>query len=128
MRHIFNLIILYTLGAISLYAKEESLGGVLKGLGEKQPLIKPETKKAVPKKKSRFIFKDTYNEQNIGAKEEGTKRAESYEYANKSRFKFKINDGSPQSNMMGGQYGVSSGMSGGGIGGGSGSQGGGGRR
>ncbi len=124
MRYIFIMPILCMLGTVSLYAEENSLGDILQDVGEKEPLVKPAPKKKLPKKKSRFIFKDTYDAKNIGSKDKAgdEKKSESYEYANKSRFKFKINDGSPQSNMMGGQSGVpagmaASGMSGGSIGG-----------
>jgi len=109
------------LGTVSLYAEENSLGDVLQDVGEKKSLVKPAPKKKILRKRSRFIFKDTYDANGIGDqdKEREKKKSESYEYANKSRFKFKINDGSPQSNMMGGSGGISTGgISGGSMGGG----------
>ena len=122
MRYIFIIPIFCTLGTLSLYAEENSLGDILQDAGEKKALVKPAPKKKMIKKRSRFIFKDTYDDNGIGSKDEARekKKSESYDYVNKSRFKFKINDGSPQSNMMGGQSGVPSGMSGGSMGGGKG--------
>jgi len=118
----FIIPILCTFGTATLYAKENSLGNVLQKVGEKKPLVKPAAPKTtIPKKRSRFIFKDTYDANEIGSKDKARdkKKSEHYEYANKSRFKFKINDGSPQSNMMSGQRGVSPGMGAGGMSGGS---------
>ncbi len=116
MRYMFIIPILCTLGTVSLYAEENSLGDILQEVGEKKPLVKPAPKKKIVKKRSRFVFKDTYDAKSIGSKDKESekKKSESYEYANKSRFKFKINDGSPQSNMMGGQGGISAGMAAGG--------------
>ena len=121
MRYIFIMPILCIFGIVSLYAEENSLGDILQDVGEKKPLVKPAPKKKTPKKKSRFIFKDTYDANGIGSKDKvgDEKKSQSYEYANKSRFKFKINDGSPQSNMIGGQSVIPSGMAAGGMSGGS---------
>ncbi len=121
MRYMFIISILYIWGTVSLYAEENSLGAILQEAGEKKPLVKPAPKKKIVKKRSRFIFKDTYDANEIESKDKARekKKSQSYEYANKSRFKFKINDGSPQSNMMGGTGGISAGMSSGGISGGS---------
>lgn len=126
MRSIFIIPVLCTLGTVSLYAKENSLGDILQDAGEKKSFVKSAPKKKTPQKRSRFIFKDTYDANGIGTKDKAQdkKKSQSYEYANKSRFKFKINDGSPQSNMMGGQSGVSSGIRGGMGGGGQGRSGG----
>ncbi len=113
MRYMFIIPILFTLGTVSLYAEANSLGDILQEVGEKKPLVKPVPKKKILKKRSRFVFKDTYDANDIESKEKARekKKSQSYEYANKSRFKFKINDGSPQSNMMGGQSGIPAGMS-----------------
>ena len=129
MRYMFIIPILYIWGTISLYAEENSLGDILKETGEKKPLVKPAPQKKMLKKRSRFIFKDTYDAKDIGSKDKARekKKSQSYEYANKSRFKFKINDGSPQSNMIGGQSGISAGMAAGGMGGSAGGGGGKGR-
>lgn len=119
MRYMFIMSILYLCGTVSLYAEENSLGDILQEVGEKKPLVKPAPLKKKVKKRSRFVFKDTYEAKEIESKEKARekKKSQSYEYANKSRFKFKINDGSPQSNMIGDPGGISAGMSGGGMGG-----------
>ena len=121
MRYMFIIPILYIWGTISLYAEENSLGDILQGAGKNKALIKPAAKKKTVKKRSRFVFKDTYDAKEIESKDKARekKKSQSYEYANKSRFKFKINDGSPQSNMMGGSGGISAGMAAGGASGGS---------
>lgn len=121
MRYMSIFSILYIWGTVSLYAEGNSLGDVLQDIGEKKPLVKPAPKKKILKKRSRFIFKDTYDANEIGSKDKARekKKSQSYEYANKSRFKFKINDGSPQSNMIGGSGGISAGMASGGMSGGS---------
>ncbi len=116
MRYVFIIPILCIWGTVSLYAEENSLGDILQEAGEQKPLVKPAPKKKIVKKRSRFIFKDTYDAKD---KAREKKKSQSYEYANKSRFKFKINDGSPQSNMMGGSSGISTGVAAGGISGGS---------
>jgi len=115
MRYMFIMLILYLCGTVSLYAEVNSLGDILQEAGEKKPLVKPLPQKKTVKKRSRFVFKDSYEAKEIESKEKARekKKSQSYEYANKSRFKFKINDGSPQSNMIGG----SGGMSGGDMGG-----------
>ncbi|NOR56022.1 MAG: hypothetical protein GQ531_07415 [Sulfurovum sp.] len=121
MRYMLIIPIFCIFGTISLYAEENSLGDILQRVGEQKTFVKPAPKKKILKKKSRFIFKDTYNDNGIGSKGKARekKKSKSYDYANKSRFKFKINDGSPQSNMMGGSGGTSAGMSAGGMSGGS---------
>lgn len=121
MRYMSIIPILYICGTVSLYAEENSLGDVLQDISEKKPLVKPTPQKKILKKRSRFIFKDTYDANEIASKDKARekKKSKSYEYANKSRFKFKINDGSPQSNMIGGPGGISAGMSAAGASGGS---------
>lgn len=121
MRYVFITLIFYLWGTVFLYAEKNSLGDILQEVGKKKPLVKIEPKKKRVKKRSRFIFKDTYDAKDMESKEKAQekKKSQTYEYANKSRFKFKINDGSPQSNMMGGSRGMAAGMAAGGIGGGS---------
>lgn len=120
MRYMFIILILYLWGTVSLYAEENSLGDILQDVGEKKPLLAPAPKKKTAKKRSRFVFKDTYDAKDIESKDKAQekKKSQSYEYANKSRFKFKINDGSPQSNMIGVSAGMATGMAAGGASGG----------
>ena len=117
MRYMFVIFILYLWGTVSLYAEENSLGDILQEVGEKKPLLTPAPKKKTVKKRSRFIFKDTYDAKEIESKDKALekKKSQRYEYANKSRFKFKINDGSPQSNMIGVSAGMATGMAAGGV-------------
>ena len=119
MRYSLIVPILYIWGTVSLYAEKNSLGDILQDVGEKKPLVKPAPQKKILRKRSRFIFKDAYDANDIGSKDKARekKKSERYEYTNKSRFKFKINDGSPQSNMIGGQSGRAAGMAAGGMGG-----------
>lgn len=114
MRYMFMMFIFCILGIVSLYAEENSLGDILQELAEKKPLVKPVPKKKIDKKRSQFVFKDTYEANGLAAKDKSRekKRSQQYEYVNKSKFKFKINDGSPQSNMMGGPSGSSAGGTG----------------
>lgn len=111
MRTTYIIPVLYILGTVSAYAQTNSLGDILQHSGKKKALEKSAPPKKTVQKRSRFIFKDTYDENSIGSKDKksGEKRSQSYDYANKSKFKFIINDGSPQSNMMRGQSGMTSG-------------------
>lgn len=119
-------------GTMSLHAEEKDLGNILQQVGKKEVLDKPAPQKKASKKQSRFVFKDEYDANGIGSKDPSaaSERSQSYDYDDSSRFKFKFNDGSQQSNLvggsMGGGMGGSSGM-GGSMGGGQGG-GGGGRR
>lgn len=115
-------------GTLSLHAEEKDLGNILQQVGKKEVLDKPAPQKKATKKQSRFVFKDAYDANGIGSKDpsDASERSQSYDYDNSSRFKFKFNDGSQQSNFAGGTVGGSMGGSGGG--GGPGSGGGGGRR
>jgi len=121
---------LFIFGTLSLYAEENELGDILKEAGEKKTLTKPDlVQKKKIKKQSRFVFKDDYDANGIGSKDKSVdkKKSENYTYDNKSRFKFRFNDGSAQNNLIG-AYGSTGSIGGGSIGGGSGSSGGGGRR
>ncbi|HSR74289.1 MAG TPA: hypothetical protein VLL31_05555 [Sulfurovum sp.] len=114
-------------GTMSLHAEDKGLGNILQQAGQKKVLEKPESNKKQSKKQSRFVFKDVYDSNGIGSKDKNDHKnsSETYNYDDKSRFKFKFNDGYDQSNFVGGS--VNGGMGGsGGVGPGSG--GGGGRR
>jgi len=134
MRYRYLLSALSLLGTLSLYANEDKLSSILQNTGEQKALLKPVEKKTT-KKQSRFVFKDEYNNNGIGKidKKASKEKAESYDYKNRSRFKFKFNDGYQKSNLVGsyGGGGVSGSMGGGQAGGqgaGGGGHGGGGRR
>lgn len=90
-------------GTISLYAQEDDLGHIIQKVAQKEKLVKPEAEKTKSKKKSRFVFHDEYDLNVIGSKQKpvSPKKSESYNYDNKSRFKFKFNDGSAESNFVG---------------------------
>ena len=113
-------------GTMSLYAEGKGLGSILQQAGQKKVLAKPISPKKESKKQTRFVFKDEYDANGIGSKEKGTveNKSETYDYDDKSRFKFKFNDGYDQSNLAGGSIGGGMGGAGGGGQGG----GGGGRR
>ena len=114
---------------MSLYAEGKGLGDIIQQAAQDKALVKPAMKKKEVKKESRFVFKDEYNANGIGDIDKTVKKdkAESYDYEDKSRFKFKFNDGSQQSNLMSryGNGGMGGAMGGGGPGAGGG---GGGRR
>ena len=119
----------------SLNAKKGDLSDILQKAGEKKIIVKPPaSKKKQSGKASQFIFKDTYNPNVIGIKQnkhvENTRKSKNYDYENKSRFKFKFTPGTDVSNIVSGQ-GSGSGTAGGGgarMGGGGGGQGGGRRK
>lgn len=113
---------------MSLYAEEQNLSDIIQKVAEDKALIKPVKKKQEVQKKRRFVFKDEYDANGIGKidKTSTKEKSESFDYENPSRFKFKFNDGSQQSNLTGG-FG-SAGMSGSMAAGGSSGGGGGGRR
>jgi len=120
----------------SLNAKKSELSDILQKAGEKKIIVKPPaSKKKQSGKASQFIFKDTYNPNVIGIKQnkrvENTRKSKNYDYENKSRFKFKFTPGTDVSNIVSRQ-GSGSGTAGGGgarmSGGGGGGQGGGGGR
>ena len=87
---------------MSLYAEGKGLGEIIQEVAEDKALVKPVAKKKKVKKQSRFVFKDEYHVNGIGHidKTSVKDKSESYNYDNKSRFKFKFNDGSQQSNLM----------------------------
>ena len=122
MRYKYLIPTLCIFGTMPVHADGGGLSGILQQVGEKEKLIKPESQKKLPNKKSRFVFHDEYDSNGIGSKEKSDK-SETYDYDNKSRFKFKFNDGMERSNFVGG---TSMGGISGGQGAGSGS--GGGRR
>lgn len=123
MKYKYILPTLCIFGTISMHAEESGgLGDILQGVGEKKALVKPDVQKKKSKKKSRFIFKDAYQANGIGSKDPSATadRSQSYEYDNRSRFEFKFNGGSQQSNLVGGSMGGSGGSMGGGKGSGGG--------
>jgi hypothetical protein len=128
MRYKYIFPTLCIFGTLSLHAEEKGLGSLLQQVGQKKVLPKAVPQKKESKKQTRFIFKDKYDANGIGSKDQDTqkKRSETYDYDNRSRFEFKFNDGSQQSNLVGGS--VGGGIGGASGGGGPGNGGGGGRR
>ncbi len=134
MRYKYFISTLCIFGTMSLYAEEKGLGNIIQEIAQKKILLKSGSvqQKKESKKQTRFIFKDEYESNDIGSKDKfvAENKSESFEYDNKSKFKFKFNDGSEQSNIVGGG-GYGSASIGGSMGGGRGSRGsggGGGRR
>ena len=93
-------------GTLSLHAEEKELGSILQEVGtQKKVLNRPVEKKQNTPKQSRFIFKDEYQSNNLGVKGKNDSdfhESKNYTYENKSRFKFKFNNGT-QSNFVAGQ-------------------------
>ena len=116
MRYKYILPTLCIFGTLSLHAEEKGLGSILQQAGTKKVLPKPEPQKREPARQSRFVFKDEYDANGIGTKDvEGPKnRSKTYEYDNRSRFEFTFNDGTQQSNFVGGAMGGGMGGSAGG--------------
>ena len=106
MRYGYILSLLYLLGTLTLHAEEKNLGSVLQKAGiKKKVLNKPVEKKQNTPKQSRFIFKDEYQSNNLGVKgknDSDSHESKNYIYENKSRFKFKFNNGT-ESNFVAGQ-------------------------
>jgi len=107
MRYGYILSLLYLLGTLSLHAEEKNLGSVLQKEGiSKKVLNEPvDNRKQNTSNQSRFIFKDEYQSNNLGVKgktDPESHESKNYTYENKSRFKFKFNDGT-QSNFVAGQ-------------------------
>ena len=140
MKYIYTVPLLCICSTLSLYAKSDNLGNILQQVGEKKSFSKSIATKKKPKKKSRFIFKDTYDAKGIGKidKTAGQKQSKNFKSENKERYKFKFTPGTGYSNIIAGPgsgasagVGVSNGGGarvGGGQGGGGRRSGGGGRR
>ena len=94
-------------GTLSLHAEEKGLGSILQEAGEaKKMLSRPVHTKQSSPKQSRFIFKDEYHSSNLEVKDKtvsAPQESKSYNYENKSRFKFKFNDGAQSNNFVAGQ-------------------------
>lgn len=107
MRYGYILSLLYLLGTLSLHAEEKNLGSVLQKEGiKKKVLNEPVERKQHTRKQSRFIFKDEYQSNNLGVKGKTVSEShesKNYTYENKSRFKFKFNNGAQSNNFVAGQ-------------------------
>ena len=62
---------------ISLTAQSNSLGNILQQSGENKSLNESIETKKKPKKKSRFIFKDTYDARDIGKIDKNVRQKQS---------------------------------------------------
>ena len=96
---------------IPLYAETNNLSEILQKAGEKKKIMNSHVQKKNHNKKSRFIFKDTYDKDGIKFidKQLTEKKSQNYEYENKSRFKFKFSPGTGYSNVVGGKSSVTTG-------------------
>ena len=113
MKYKYTISLLCIFSTLSLYAKADNLGNVLQKVGEKKSFSKSIIIKKKPKKKSRFIFKDTYDAKGIGKidKNARQKQSKNYKYENKERYKFKFTPGTGYSNIIAGPgSGASSGV------------------